>query len=145
MAVLIVLFASWLIFRGIGMLGVSALSTWHDSARYALALMFLFTSTAHFNKMKHDLARMVPARLPEPLLIIYVTGVLEILGGIGLMLRQFHALAALCLIVLLIAMFPGNVKADRQHLKLGGREATALWLRAPMQILFIVLLWWAAH
>jgi uncharacterized membrane protein len=145
MAVLIALFASWLIFRGIGTLGVSALSTWHDSARYALALMFLFTSTAHFNKMKHDLARMVPARLPEPLLIIYVTGVLEILGGIGLMLPRFHALAALCLIVLLVAMFPGNVKADRQHLKLRGREATALWLRAPMQILFIVLLWWAAH
>ena len=58
MAVLIVLFASWLVFRGIGALGVPALAIWHDSARHALAVMFVFTGIAHFNKMKYDLVRM---------------------------------------------------------------------------------------
>ena len=61
MAVLIVLFASWLIFRGLGVLGISTLATWRDSVRHALAVMFVFTATAHFNKMKHDLAKMMPS------------------------------------------------------------------------------------
>ncbi len=60
MAVLVVLFASLLVFRGMGALGVTAFATWQDSTRHALALMFLFTGMAHFNRMKHDLARVVP-------------------------------------------------------------------------------------
>jgi uncharacterized membrane protein len=145
MAVVGVLFASWLVFRGIGALGVGAFSTWQDSARYALAIMFLFTSTAHFSKMKHDLVRMVPAQFPNPLMIIYFTGGVEILGAVGLMLPKFHRMAAFCLIVMLLALFPANVKAALRHLPLRGQEATALWLRAPMQLLFILLLWWIAR
>jgi hypothetical protein len=57
MAVLIMLFAAWLVFRGVGASGVSTFATWHDSARYALAVMFVFAAIAHFNKMKYDLAR----------------------------------------------------------------------------------------
>ena len=106
MAVLIVLLTSWLLFHLIGAAGVSAFATGHDFARFALAIMFLFTSTAHFNQMKQDLARLVPAKFPRPMVIIYVTGVLEILGAIGLMLPQFHRVAAFCLTALLIAMFP---------------------------------------
>ena len=64
MAVLIILFTSWLVFRGIGALGVAAFATWQHSACYALAVMFVFTGIAHFNKMKNDLVRMVPAGFP---------------------------------------------------------------------------------
>ena len=60
MAVLIILLVSWVVFRGIGARGVTALATWQDSARYAPAVMFVFTGVAHFNRMKHDLAAMVP-------------------------------------------------------------------------------------
>lgn len=143
MAVLVILLGSWLIFRGLGALGVSALANWHDSARYALALMFIFTATAHFNKMKHDLARMVPQALPQPMLIIYATGVLELLGALGLLLPRFRSVAGICLIVLLMAMFPANMKAAREKLLLRGKPATQLWLRLPMQLLFLGLLWWS--
>jgi hypothetical protein len=43
MAVLTILFVSWLALRGIGALGVARLSTWQHSACYALAVMFVFT------------------------------------------------------------------------------------------------------
>jgi hypothetical protein len=56
LAVLIVLLTSWLAFRIAGGAGVLAMASWRDAARYALVVMFLFTATAHFNKMKHDLA-----------------------------------------------------------------------------------------
>jgi hypothetical protein len=56
MLVLIALLAAWLVFRTIGAAGVHVLASWQHSALYALAVMFVFTATAHFNKMKHDLA-----------------------------------------------------------------------------------------
>ena len=143
MTVLIVLLATWLILRAVGALGVSALGAWSSSACYALAVMFVFTSLSHFTKMKHDFARMVPSVFPRPLLVIYTTGMLEFLGAVGLLIPRFRSLAAFCLIALLVAMFPANVKAARDHLSLGGKAATTLWLRAPMQLLFIGLLWWS--
>jgi uncharacterized membrane protein len=74
---------------------VRALASWQGSALYALVVMFIFTATAHFNKMKHDLARMIPAYFPRPLLIVYITGVLELLGAAGLVLPEFRRLADL--------------------------------------------------
>jgi uncharacterized membrane protein len=144
MPVLIVLFASWLILRGIGALGVSALATWHDSVRCALAVMFVFTGIAHFNKMRHDLARMIPSFFPQPMLIVYLTGICEFLGAAGLLIPKFRSLTGLCLILLLVGMFTANVNAALKGMKLGGKPVTALWLRTPMQVLFIGLVWWAS-
>lgn len=145
MIVLIVLIAAWLILRAIGAVGVAALASWHHSACYALAIMFVFTATAHFNKMRHDLARMIPSFFPKPLLIVYITGVLELLGAVGLLLPRFRSLAGICLILLLIAMFIANVNAVQKGVTLRGKPATPLWLRLPMQIFFIVLLYWSTR
>ena len=145
MLVLIVLLVSWAAFRAIGAAGVQALASWQVSARYALAVMFIFTATAHFNKMKHDLARMIPPYFPRPLLLIYITGILELLGAAGLVLPQFRRLAAICLIALLTGMFLANVNAAQKCVTLRGKPPTPLWLRAPMQVFFIVLLWWSTR
>jgi len=145
MLVLIVLLVAWLVFRAIGAAGVQLLASWQDSARYALAVMFVFTATAHFNKMKHDLARMIPSCFSRPLLIVYITGVLELLGEAGLVLPQFRRLAGICLIALLIGMFVANVNAAQKGVTLRGKPPTPLWLRTPMQALFIGLLWWSTR
>lgn len=145
MVVLIVLLSSWLAFRGVGAAGVHALASWQDSARYALVVMFVFTATAHFNKMKHDLARMIPAYFPRSLLIVHTTGVLELLGAAGLVLPEFRRVAGVCLIALLIGMFIANVNAAEQGVTLRGKPPTPLWLRAPMQIFFVALLWWSTR
>lgn len=151
MIVLFVLLISWLVFRLLGGFGVPIFLSWHDSLRYALAVMFLFTSVAHFNRLKHDLARMIPPWLPAPLLIVYLTGIVEIAGAVGLILPHrihhiaIHRIAAYCLIALVIPMFLGNVHAVREGVTLRGKPVTPLWLRLPMQILFVVLLWWSAR
>lgn len=145
MAVLIVLFGSMLIFRGLGSLGIGAFSNWQDCTAYALTVMFLFTASAHFNKMRHDLVRMVPAIFPSPMLMIHATGILEILGAVGLAIPRFRSIAGFCLILLLLVLFPANIKAARENLTLRGKPATQLWLRAPMQILFIGLIWWVSR
>jgi uncharacterized membrane protein len=77
--------------------------------------------------------------------MVYIAGVLELLGAAGLLLSKFRAITGLCLIALLIVMFPANMRAAFNRLELGGRTATPLWLRAPMQLLFIVLLLWSTR
>jgi hypothetical protein len=44
-----------------------------------------------------------------------------------------------------IAIFPANVHAARSGASLGGRPATPLALRLPMQLLFIGLAWWVTQ
>lgn len=126
-------------------MGAAAFATWVASARWALATMFLFTGVAHFTKAKYSMARMVPKAFGNAMAMVYFTGVCEIAGAFGLLLWRFRSLAGICLIGLLIAMFPANVKAAREKMMVAGRPATALWLRVPMQLAFIVLAWWVSR
>jgi uncharacterized membrane protein len=90
---------------------------------------------------KDDISRMVPSDFPRPTIVILATGALELLGAVGLLISQFRIVAACCLIALLFAMFPANIKAAQERLTVMGKPATMLWLRTPMQVLFIGLLW----
>src|SRR5262245_32982775 len=144
MAPLIVMFAAWLIARLIGTTGLwLAADSWTGSLRIALAVMFLFTAISHFHpRTRSDLIRMVPASLPAPALLVSITGVLELLGAIGLMLPGMLPVAAYGLIALLVAMFPANVHAAQKGLAIGGRRATPLLFRLPLQLFWIAALWW---
>src|SRR3712207_7122657 len=82
--------------------------------------MFLVTSTAHFNSMRHDLAAMIPEPLPDGLCIVYLAGVFEIAGAVGLLVPQTRRLAGIGLALLLIAQFPANVNAALNGIPLGG-------------------------
>jgi uncharacterized membrane protein len=143
--VIVVLVGALLIFRAAGALGVAAFSAWVASARWALAAMFLFTGVAHFTKAKYGMARMVPKQFGNAMALVYFTGVCEIAGAIGLLLPQFRNAAGICLIALLVAMFPANAKAAREKLLVAGRPATPLWLRLPLQLAFIALAWWVSR
>ena len=97
---------------------------------------------SHFHpRTRPDLIRMVPASLPVPALLVTATGVLELLGAIGLLMPQAKQAAAYGLMALLLAMFPANVHAARQGLTIAGRRATPLLWRLPLQLFWIVALW----
>jgi uncharacterized membrane protein len=106
--------------------------------------MLVFTASAHFTRMKNDLVRMMPDWIPQPMALIYFTGLCEIAGAIGLLLPGLRQAAGIALIVFFIVVFPANVKAAQTGVGLGGKRATPLWLRSSMQILFIALTWWSA-
>ncbi|MDQ5813417.1 MAG: DoxX family protein [Actinomycetota bacterium] len=106
--------------------------------------MFLFTGTSHFTSMKYDFAAMIPDPLPDGLWVIYLTGVFEIAGAIGLLIPQTRKLAGICLVLLLVAMFSANVNAALNAIPLGGQDPTPLWLRTPMQLLYIGMVWWTS-
>ena len=113
MAPLIVMLVAWLVARLAGTAGLwLQADSWTGALRIALAAMFVFTAVSHFHpRTRPDLIRMVPASLPAPLRLVSATGVLELLGAIGLMVPQALPAAAYGLITLLVAMFPANVHA----------------------------------
>ena len=143
MIVLIVLGAALLLARLAGAFGIDALNSWTAATRAGLAAMLLLTASAHFNAMRHDLARMVPPAIPYPMAMIYFTGVCEILGAIGLLVPATRVAAAVALILMFIALLPANVHAARAGVTLRGKPATRLAVRVPMQVLFIALTAWA--
>jgi uncharacterized membrane protein len=142
--VVFVLAISFILLRIVGLLGVERLSSWRAAGLGALAIMFLITSSAHFTGMKYDLAAMLPEPLPDGLWIIYLTGVFEIAGAIGLLIPRTRRLAGIGLVLLLIAAFPANVNAALNGIPFGGEPPTPLWLRTPEQLLYIGMVWWTS-
>jgi uncharacterized membrane protein len=116
---------------------------WRDAARLGMAVLFLFTAVTHFTPIGRDMASMIPPPFTGAMWIVYVTGVLEALGAIGLFTTRYRRAAAICLIALLIAMFPANAWAALHGVLLRGKPASALWWRAPMQLFWIATLWWS--
>ena len=137
MVPLFVLMLSFAVLRCAGLLGVTALNSVELPLRIALFLMFLVTALAHWGRGRPDLMRMVPPVIPLAGVLVSATGVLEILGAVGLLVPATIRPAAVCLAILLIALFPANIRAAREHLTILGRPAPGLLLRGVIQVIFI--------
>jgi uncharacterized membrane protein len=142
MVPLIVLIAATALARLAGQAGLASLRAWTAAARVGLATMLCVTASAHFTSMRADLVRLVPPAVPYPEVMVTFTGVCEILGAIGLLVRRTRRIAAAALIVFLIAVLPANIHAARAGVTLGGAAATPLAPRVALQVLFIALVWW---
>ncbi len=114
MAPLITLLVGSIAARIVGWLGVGYLDTWPKAIAVGLAAMFVLTGVAHFAPpLRGDLIAIVPPALPAPGLLVSITGVLELLGAAGLLVLPTRLAAAVCLLLLMLAMFPANVYAAR--------------------------------
>jgi len=88
---------------------------------------------------------MMPPWLPWPLALVYVSGVAEVCGGIGVLFPFTRRWAGWGLVVLLIAIFPANL-----HVALQGRmpgfsfSPLTLWLRLPFQVVLLAWVWWTS-
>jgi len=111
-------------------------------SRWVLTVFMVGAGVNHFVSPASYVG-MMPSALPAPETLVYVSGVAEILGGLGLILPATRRLAAWGLIALLVAVFPANLNMAINHLPLGTRAVPgwALWARLPLQL---VLIWWAA-
>ncbi|SRR6266851_3264706 len=137
MAPLIILITLFVLLSGLGFVHIPFAFGWWTSLRLALAGMFLLTASAHWGRRRSDLVRMVPPIFPRPDLLVTATGILEILGAIGLMLPSVARYAALGLSLMLLAIFPANVHAAREHLTIAGTSVPALMPRTLIQIGFL--------
>lgn len=114
------------------------------SSVVALAVIFGLAGTLHFvmpGPFEAIVPPWLPRALPAPRTLVYVSGVAELCGALGLLLPATRVWAGWGLLVLLVVVFPANV----QMLAMArARDAVwwwtlALWLRLPLQA---VLMWW---
>ena len=113
--------------------------------RWFLALGFIAAGANHFRDPALYLSIM-PPYLPWPGLLVAISGVCEIAGGIGTVISSVRRFAGIGLIILLIAVFPANifmatsgVQPDSVHL-----PEWALWARLPLQLVLIAWVWLVA-
>ncbi len=110
--------------------------------RILLALFCMLAGALHFIRPAAYM-QMMPPYLPQPLLLIYVSGLCELAGGVGLLVARLRRLAGYGLIALLIAVFPANIHMAVNHIPVAGVALPAwlLWLRLPLQALLITWVW----
>ncbi|MDQ4122855.1 MAG: DoxX family membrane protein [Acidobacteriota bacterium] len=121
-------------------IGVNPIKNLKDNARIATGLTFIFIGATHF-LIPDKYLEMMPPFVPSPLLMVYLSGFFEILGGAGLILPNTKRIAAYGLTALLLAVFPANVYVALNNVQLGGFMSDSFyqWFRLPLQF---VLIWW---
>ena len=113
-------------------------------ALLALAFAFVVAGANHFVNPGFFVAIM-PPYLPAHLELVYLSGVLEIAGGIGVMIPALRSLAGWGLVALLVAVFPANLHMAMHPELFSDATPFALYSRLPIQILFIGWAYWATR
>lgn len=107
-------------------------------ARFVMAGTFLAAGVVHFVAPSFFEA-IIPEEIPQKRLWVYATGVAELAGGAGLLLRPSRKLGW-ALVALLVLVFPANVNQALRDVAVEGAPAPprwALFLRLPLQALMI--------
>ena len=128
----------------------SYLKTWdfRRAGRMAMSCMLVFTAVGHFT-FSEGMSMMLPDIIPFKKAVILVTGILEILLAIGLLFKATQRTASVLLIVFFICILPANVYAALNHINIeqanySGPGPEYLWVRVPMQLLFIGWVYYSA-
>jgi len=115
---------------------------------YVMGFLYVLAGVMHFVAPK-VYARIVPPQFPRPVFLVYLSGIAEIVLGIGVVIRRTRRPSAWGLIALLLAVFPANVHMARRGMIpdgvpdwASGVARLALWVRLPFQGVLMLWAWW---
>lgn len=114
--------------------------SWRNVSVPLCTVLFIFVGILHFAKTPVFL-RIMPPQLPFPLELVYISGLVEILGGLGLLYKRTRALSAMLLIALLVAVFPANVHMAMNPEKFPEIPTWLLFVRLPFQAVLALWVW----
>jgi uncharacterized membrane protein len=114
-----------------------------------MGLLYVLAGGLHF-VTPHVYEQVVPPQFPRPRTLVYLSGIAEVVLGVGVLFERTRRRSAWGLIALLVAVFPANVyMATSDDLELEGvparvRDApdAALWARLPLQAVLVAWAWW---
>ena len=114
--------------------------------RLALTALFFVAGVGHFTRTS-GFERIVPPHLPHPRTLVYVSGIFEILGAVGILLPATRLIAGWGLVALLVAVFPANLYMATAGIKIGNfpPEPWMAWARLPLQAVLIALVIWSCQ
>ena len=110
---------------------------------YIMSFMYVLIGIRHFTSPQYFLD-IVPPELPFKLFLVYLTGLIEIVGGAAILSSKTRKAGAYLLIFLLVSVFPANIYlyvSETPQSLLGISKMDAL-IRIPFQIPLILLAFW---
>ncbi len=114
-------------------------------SRLVLCIFFIGAGILHF-AIAPMYVKIMPPYLPAHLELVYISGVFEILGGIGIIIPFLQIPAGYGLVALMVAVFPANLNMVVNYEQIGlDFPLILLWLRLPLQGLLIYWIWWATE
>jgi uncharacterized membrane protein len=113
--------------------------------RLLLSGVFISSGVLHFTATEEYL-KITPPALPATNMLVYISGVFEILGGLGLFIPKVRRSAALGLVALLIAVFPANIYHAMSKVQVASLPNSPLYhiIRLPMQFVLIWAVLWSS-
>ena len=111
---------------------------------FKLVLTFLFGAFMIFGGVMHFIKPtgyrpFIPDSLPEDL-IIYVSGIAEMVVGLGVFIPRYRSLATLGILVLMVSFLPLHIlDVFKENPAIGSHQAAII--RLPVQFVFILWAW----
>jgi uncharacterized membrane protein len=109
--------------------------------RWLLGIFFIVAGINHF-VMSGFYEAIVPPGFPSPKILVVISGLAEIAGGVGVLVRSLRRAAGWGLIALLVAIYPANIymALHPEHFNVA---FWILWARLPFQLVFFCWVWWS--
>jgi uncharacterized membrane protein len=112
-----------------------------------MSFFYLVAGVTHF-VVPNLYVQIVPPQLPFPVVLVYLSGLAEVVLGVGLLFERVRHLAAWGIIALMIAVFPANVYMATSDVVIQGAGGMGdpsefvRWFRLPLQGVLIAWAWW---
>jgi uncharacterized membrane protein len=118
------------------------------SANLAMCMMLFLTAMGHVLFTK-GMAMMIPPFIPYKTALVYITGVMEVLMGLALLVPSQRRYAGYALIGFFILILPANIYQSVIYLNMekgtyDGPGPVYLWFRIPLQLFFIAWVYYSA-
>ncbi len=114
-------------------------------SRRLLAWSFIGAGVNHFVNPRAYEAIVPPSLKDQRKLVVQVSGVAELAGGLGVLIPSTRRLSGVGLVALLAAVFPANLYMAREPGQFKKIPRWALYARLPLQPLMMVWAWRATR
>jgi uncharacterized membrane protein len=106
-----------------------------------MAAFYILAGTLHVTVPEKFLP-IVPDWVPFPRQVLFVTGICEMAGALGLLTGRVRKLSGIMLALYAVGVFPANIKQAIEGIDLPP-VPNSWWYHAPRLALQPVLVWWA--
>ncbi len=118
--------------------------TFRNSILAFVFLWFFIGGIAHFAFTTTEMA-IVPPAFPDHRLLVLISGVFELLGAFGILLRPTRRAAGYGLLLLTVAVTPANIFMWQHAANYPAIPYWALALRLPFQAILLAAIWWSTR
>ncbi len=107
-----------------------------------VCLFFLIGGIGHFTHTESFVAIM-PPYVPFHLEAVYISGVFELLGALGILWKKTRRIAGIGLFVLVLMVTPANIHMYLNAEQFPNFSMTYHYVRFAVQLALLSIIWWS--